>query len=798
MKADRASANRRWMLTLRAFFIICCVGAIFSGCAALMGWMVGSHALRSIGLPIAMNPLVAVLVIACGTALLLIPNEPGWGWQFLTAGFLSILAIAGGTSRLFAYLAGFHGGLDTLLFHSSLGDNQMAPNTAFCLIFLGASIILTLCPAKWARRSSSPVGLFAAAIAFVSLLGYFLSVLALYQIGPHIPMALNTAAALFALSVAVLLRQPEGTPTARFLRNWTLERTIVTGFVGALLMLCLVSIVSIQSTRALVSQNQLEGAAFDELLHLTDLVSRLKDAETGQRGYLLTGEEAYLEPYRAALSGLDADLKSLRQSSSQNPELQQRLTRIEPLIRFKLAELNETINLRRERGYDAALEVVRTDKGRRIMDEIRHVLAEMRNQGEDVVKARSADAAASARRTTITISVGCSVMVLVVIVAGLIVRRGVMARKAVERQLREADERYRLLITSVQEYAIIMLDATGLVVSWNAGAERIKGYKAEEIIGQHFSSFYPAEDQDKPARELEIATKTGRFEEEGWRVRKDGSRFWANVTVSAVRDEQGILRGFAKVTRDVTERKRNEDEIRKLNENLQSHAVRLEASNKELEAFSYSVSHDLRSPLRSIDGFSLALMEDHATNLEPEALDYLQRVRAATKRMAQLIDDLLALSRVSRSEMSKTRVDLSDVARAVAADLQRAQPDRRTQFEIADGLHVEGDPRLLRIVLDNLLGNAWKFTAKREGARIEFGAVGENGTRRFFIHDNGAGFDMAYAHKLFGAFQRLHANEEFAGTGIGLATVQRIINRHGGRISAEGVVGEGATFHFSL
>jgi len=570
------------------------------------------------------------------------------------------------------------------------------------------------------------------------------------------------------------------------------------GFAAALLLLCLVSIISIRSTRALVSQNQLEGDAFDQLLHMTDLVSRLKDAETGQRGYLLTGEEQYLQPYRDALTGLETDLKSLRQSSSNNPELRERLNRIEPLIRQKLAELEQTITLRRERGYEAAIAVVKTDKGRQLMDDIRKVLAEMRDQGEDRVKARAAEAAESARRTTIVIAAGCAVMVLIVMVAGLMVRRGLIAQRTAERDLREAEERFRLLVASVQEYAILMLDTEGHVISWNSGAERIKGYKAHEIIGQHFSCFYPPEDKDKPARELEIATKTGRYEEEGWRVRKDGSRFWASVAVCAMRDEDGMLKGFAKITRDVTERKRNEDQIRKLNENLQNHSVRLEAANKELEAFSYSVSHDLRSPLRSIDGFSLALMEDHAAKLDPEARDYLQRVRAATKRMAHLIDDLLALSRVSRTELVRKKVDLSEAARTVAAELQKTQPDRQAQFVIADGLNVEGDPHLLRIVLDNLLGNAWKFTAKRDGARIEFGSVGENGTRQFFIRDNGAGFDMSYAHKLFGAFQRLHANEEFAGTGIGLATVQRIINRHGGRISAEGVVGEGATFRFSL
>src|SRR6185437_7306404 len=206
----------------------------------------------------------------------------------------------------------------------------------------------------------------------------------------------------------------EGTWMAPSSRRWTLERTVVMGFAAALLILCLVSIISIRSTRALVSQNQLEGDAFDQLLHMTDLVSRLKDAETGQRGYLLTGEEQYLQPYRDALTGLETYLKSLRQSSSNNPELRERLNRIEPLIRLKLAELNQTITLRHERGYDAAIEVVKTDKGRRIMDDIRQALAQMREQGEGLVSARSADAVGGARRSTMVIAISCSLMVLVV------------------------------------------------------------------------------------------------------------------------------------------------------------------------------------------------------------------------------------------------------------------------------------------------------------------------------------------------------------------------------------------------
>ena len=801
MKVEaEGTAKTRWGASGRLQVIAtgCTLVAILAAGMALAGWASGSVALRSLGQPVAMNPLVAVLVISCGAALLLNRGASAGGWRRGVVGLLAGLGVVGAASRLVAYAAHLPVGFDTLLFRSSLADNQMAPNTSLGLLLLAGSIAASLFQAKTLRRSAGFMALAAATMALVSLLGYFLSVLALYQLGPNIPMALNTAAAMFALSLAALLTQPDDTLIGSFLRNWTVERTIAAGFAAALLMLCLVSVISVQSTRNLVMQNQLEGEGFDELLRLTDLVSRLKDAETGQRGYLLTGEEAYLRPYHEALARLDADLEALREATAASPEQRERLRRIEPLIRRKLAELQRTIALRDQRGYEAALEVVKTGEGRRLTEDVKQVLAEMRSQGEGVVKARSGDAVSAARRTTTVISVGCAAMVLVVMIAALMVRRGLVARRMSERALRETDERLRLLIDSVQDYAILMLDPEGRISSWNAGAQRIKGYKAEEIIGQHFSRFYPPEDRDKPARELAIATQTGKYEEEGWRVRKDGSRFWASVVISAMRDERGSIRGFAKVTRDVTERKRSEDQVKQLNETLRQHSLRLETTNKELEAFSYSVSHDLRSPLRSIDGFSLALMEDYGGALAPEARDYLQRVRAATKRMAQLIDDLLALSRLSRSEMTRTQVDLSGMARTVAAELRSAQPDRPAEFSIADGLTADGDPRLLRIVLDNLLGNAWKFTAKRADARIEFGASGENGSRQFFVRDNGAGFDMSYAHKLFGAFQRLHANEEFAGTGIGLATVQRIINRHGGRVTAEGAVGQGATFRFSL
>jgi signal transduction histidine kinase len=224
----------------------------------------------------------------------------------------------------------------------------------------------------------------------------------------------------------------------------------------------------------------------------------------------------------------------------------------------------------------------------------------------------------------------------------------------------------------------------------------------------------------------------------------------------------------------------------------------LAAANKELETFSYSVSHDLRAPLRAIDGFSNALLRDYTARLDEQGRHYLERVRAGTQRMSQLIDDMLGLARVSRRELVRRKVDVSEIARHVAGELSKQQPARDVRLEIAEGLTVHGDPHLLTIAFENLLGNAWKFTGKKEGGCIEVGKTMNGSEKAFYVRDNGAGFDMAYADKLFGAFQRLHSPADFEGTGIGLATVQRIVSRHGGRIWAEGAVGQGATFYFTL
>ncbi len=286
---------------------------------------------------------------------------------------------------------------------------------------------------------------------------------------------------------------------------------------------------------------------------------------------------------------------------------------------------------------------------------------------------------------------------------------------------------------------------------------------------------------------------------EAWWVVGMGSMLVATGLVAAMR-----LRGEALVAsllRNVRERERAQREVALHRDNLEQlvaeRTAALQVANRELEAFSYSVSHDLRAPLRSLDGFSQALIEDYGAQLEGEGEDYLRRIRMASQRMARLIDDMLLLSRLSRSEMSRDEIDLSRIATETIAELAEGDRDREVAVTVQPGLVASADPRLVRILMQNLIGNAWKFTSKREGAAIEVAAA--NGVpNAFLVRDNGVGFDMAYADKLFGAFQRLHSAGDFEGTGVGLATVQRIVGRHGGRVWAESEPDSGATFYFTL
>jgi PAS domain S-box-containing protein len=385
--------------------------------------------------------------------------------------------------------------------------------------------------------------------------------------------------------------------------------------------------------------------------------------------------------------------------------------------------------------------------------------------------------------------------------------RDITAKKEAEETQRKSDEdnrqseiRFRLLIDAVKDYAIMGLDANGLVTSWNTGAERLKGYSSEEIIGQHLSRFYPQAEiaSRKPESELQEAASTGHTEAQDWRVRKDGSRFWAEVAITAVHDSTGKLIGFVKIAKDITSRRDSEEQIRKLNAELTGRVEELGTVNRELESFSYSVSHDLRAPLRHVDGFARILKEEYSPVMPAEAIRYLDRILEAATHMGQLIDDLLNLARIGRRELKRARAQIALVVKQAIAELPAEEQERNIEWRIEPLPELNCDAGLLKLVFINLLSNAVKFTRRQPIAVIEVGSRITDGRPTIFVRDNGVGFDPRYADKLFGVFQRLHRQEDFEGSGIGLATVQRIIRRHGGEIWAESQVNAGTTFFFTL
>jgi PAS domain S-box-containing protein len=360
------------------------------------------------------------------------------------------------------------------------------------------------------------------------------------------------------------------------------------------------------------------------------------------------------------------------------------------------------------------------------------------------------------------------------------------------------------LRAALDEHAIVAItDPQGKITYVNDKFCAISKYTREELLGQDHSLINSAYHSKAFIRDLWTTIARGRvWHGEMKNEAKDGSFYWVDTTIVPFLDERGKPRQYVAIRTDITERKAAGETIRLLNTDLEQRVMdrtaQLEAANRELEAFSYSVSHDLRAPLRAIDGFSQAVVEDFGPLMPPEGLRYLQTIRSSAQKMGALVDDLLAFARLNRQELSKRQIDTSELVRTTLNELGSPWPDRQVEIRIGELPASSGDPALLKQVWVNLLSNALKYSRKREKAEIEIGCTMTDGAQTFFVRDNGTGFDMRYSDKLFGVFQRLHRAEDYEGTGVGLAIVQRVVHRHGGRVWAEAAVDRGATFYFTL
>lgn len=703
-------------------------------------------------------------------------------------------------------------------------------------------------------------------------------------------------------------------------------RKVAVGFWLGLAILALIGWLDHRSVTKLIEAASQVATTHRVAENLQTVRLLLDDAETGERGYIITGDEEYLAPYDAATSAMDHSVKDLRTLTAADPKQRRRLDALEPLLRARLNALKEKIDVRRAQGLAAGVEAVRAGPERKIMADIQTLITEMKDEETERLRRGDEESRADAQKTLLTGVVGgllsfalllsafhllnreiterkrlhdrldaergCLAAALQQMPAGVLLveapsgkiilgneqggrvtsRSGpaprivehytqytvfhsdgrpysreerpltrsmstgevvtdeemlcmradgtrltvrcssgpirnsegritaavltfydITDRKRVEEALRESEERFRQMAESIEEVFWLKDLRANRVIYVSPAYEKAWGRSRQTLYAapQSWAEVIHSDDRDRVLEAVRTKQVSGDYDEL-YRISPfDGSIRWIRDRAFPIRDASGEVYRIAGIADDVTDLKQAEEALR-------TTTAELQATNEELQAFSYSVSHDLHAPLRAIEGFSRALLEDYADKFDERGKDYLKRVGAATERMAQLINDLLALSGVTSSELKYEPVNLSAIAHEIVADLRRSQPDRQVTFIIADGLIASGDPRLLRVAIENLLGNAWKFTTKHRAARIEFGVSRNGGEPVYFVRDDGAGFDMAYADKLFGAFQRLHSMAEFRGTGIGLATVQRVVHRHGGRIWAEGAVERGATFYFTL
>jgi PAS domain S-box-containing protein len=565
-----------------------------------------------------------------------------------------------------------------------------------------------------------------------------------------------------------------------------LRARLLAGLGLAALIVLSIVVLDRRSTDSLIESGRLLDHTHEVIEEIDATFGALRRFESNVRGYVITGNESFLATDAADRRRIEAGTRDLRRLTMDNPDQLRRLDLLAPLIGSRIDLLEERILTRRERGLQAAAEAIRGGGGPDLMEKIGGLRDAMKQDELVLLRARSIDSESAARRTSALNLILSAAILALLTGTYLLIARHLAVLKRADAKVRASESRLAGIL-ALAEDAIISVDSAQRIILFNRGAEKTFGVTGAEMMGRSVEDLIPPRFRAAHAvgvREFSrgpVASK--RFAERGELrgLKRDGTEFPAEGSISKL--EIGGEMIATVMLRDITARKRAEEALLR--------------ANAELESFSYSVSHDLRAPLRHVSGFVDLLAKREGDRLDDEGRRYMGIISGATRHMGTLIDDLLAFSKMGRAEMQRSVVSLDGIVKEAIRSTE--VQGRKIAWDVAPLPAVQADPAMLRLAIENLVSNAVKYTRTREEARIEIGIEeGDPLESVFYVRDNGVGFDARYADKLFGVFQRLHRAEEFEGTGIGLANVRRIIHRHGGRTWAQGDVGKGATFYFSL
>jgi PAS domain S-box-containing protein len=562
------------------------------------------------------------------------------------------------------------------------------------------------------------------------------------------------------------------------------QKKVLLGFFVAMSIITWLGVSAYKNNRKFKETSRWVAYANEVLYHAEQILTIVVDIESGQRGYAITRDKAFLEPYFSGEAAIRRHLRHLQALTADHDLQQRRVVHLAELIEAKLGDARSVIEVHAE-SMDAAKSSTATVYGNNLVDDIRKLILEFQEEEKKLLKQRAILNEHDIQRfndTFIALLVATGTILALVFVS---IYRNLRARVKTDQSLRQALERIKDMYDKAP-CGYHSVDASGFFEEMNQTWLRWLGYDKNEVIGKmQFSDILAPESVGRFEEYYSIFRKHGFVNDAEFRIlRKDGSIFPVILNATAIYDDTGNFLKSRSTVFDYTERKHAEEKILQLND--------------ELEAFTYSVSHDLRAPLRAIDGYSRILEEDYKASLDSEGTRILQTIIRNANRMGKLIDDLLDFSRIGRKEIVKAKYNMDILVHSVFEELTEMEKDRIIECNIHHVASVISDPTLLRQVWCNLISNALKYSRKKDKTCVEITSQREAKEVIYRIRDNGTGFDMQYAHKLFHVFQRLHRPQDFEGTGVGLAIVHRVISRHGGRVWAEGKMNEGAVFYFSL